>query len=126
EHGDRQWFQGRVSGLSGPRSWRTEPYDRNASNGETRVARLTGIRHDASVTVASSNATPPSVTGSVAETPYTRAARSLEVPTDATRPIATPITVSSSAGPSTSLTMLPASAPRASRTPNSCLRWLTR
>src|SRR6476661_2144944 len=87
----------------------------SASIGETRVARLAGIKQAAIVTIPSTTGTAANVIGSLADTPNRRLDISRVTPIDAVKPTMVPVAVRTRPGRNARPRMFRGIAPNAIR-----------
>src|SRR5262249_39311030 len=91
----------------------------SACIGETRAARLAGMKHAANVTIPSTSGTTANVAGSVDDTPNRRLDISRVTPIDAARPTIVPVAVRMRPGRNARPRIFRGIAPKAIRMPNS-------
>src|SRR5262245_32619434 len=91
----------------------------SACIGETRVARLAGMKHAANVTIPSTTGTMANVVGSFDDTPNRRLDMSRVTPIDAAKPTMVPVAVRMSPGRNARPRIFRGIAPKAIRMPNS-------
>jgi hypothetical protein len=92
----------------------------SACIGETRVARLAGMKHATTVTIASTTGTTANVVGSFDDTPNRRLDISRVTLIDAAKPTIVPVPVRMRPGRNARPRMSRGIAPNANRMPNSC------